>query len=67
MTKNTQLMLQAVINGLQPLVPVVPGITQEWHTFCHVGLGVASTIIGIVGHYYNPDGTPAAVAYVKEE
>lgn len=65
MTRNVQMALQIVAGCGQVILPTIPGITPEWLKFGHAILAACSTAIAVIGHYYNPDGTPAEVSYQK--
>ena len=60
---NIALQVLAVIgqleNGYGELLP------GEHRTFIAIALGVGQIIVSAIAHAYNPDGTPAAVAYTK--
>lgn len=66
MTRNLQIGLQAFATVAQFILPDIPGITPEWVKFGHSVIAAAQALSAIIGHYFNPDGTPARAAYVKE-
>lgn len=66
MTRKVQLVLQGVGVAGQILLPSVPHITPEWLQFGHAILAAAQALSAWIGHQFNPDGTPAKVAYEKE-
>ena len=67
MTRNVQLALQAIAVLGQFLLPAWPGIQPECLNFGHAVVGGLQAIVALIGHAYNPDGTPAGVAYDKGE
>ena len=65
MTRNVQMALQIVAGCGQVIIPAIPGITPPWVAFGHAVIGACQVALGIIGHYYNPDGTPAEMSYQK--
>lgn len=65
MTRNIQMAMQAFAIAAQVILPAIPGITPEWEQFGHAVIGAAQALGAWLGHDYNPDGTPAVVAYKK--
>ena len=54
--------LQAILTALQFANVYTPQFPQAgiWIT---AGLTITQAMLGLVAHFVNPDGTPAAVAY----
>lgn len=63
MTRKFQLIAQCVAAFAQVVMPATPGITPEWLTFGHAIIGGLQAVLAVLGHSYNPDGTPAKAAY----
>lgn len=62
-TRNLQIIFQLIALFGQALVPLVPGMPDEWRVFCHAFIGCCSSASAVIGHYYNPNGTPAEIPY----
>lgn len=65
MTRNVQLALQAIAVLAQFLLPAWPDIDPKWLNFGHAFVGGIQGVVALIGHAYNPDGTPSQVAYSK--
>lgn len=65
MTRKVQLAVQAVAIVAQFTLDDIPGISAEWLKFSHSLLAGLQALSAWMGHSYNPDGTPAVVAYQK--
>lgn len=52
--------LALVMQGLNYLSPLTPSVAKPWVAFV---LLIGQAIMGLANHFYNPDGTPASVAY----
>lgn len=66
MTSRWQTGLQLLAAFLQIVVTQIPSIPPDWSPVIHGGVAFCQMAIAIIGHNYNPDGTPAQVAYRKE-
>ena len=54
-----------VIGVVLQLGNAMSGVVPKDYQFLTAGIiGILQAIQGILAHYYNPDGTPAAVPYV---
>jgi len=62
-TRNLQIIFQLIALFGQALIPLVPGMPDEWRVFCHAFVGVCSSASAVIGHHFNPNGTPAQVPY----
>lgn len=77
MTQNTHMLLQLVATFLHPVVlsfpieTIIETINPAWRPFTKTvlstGLGVLQMFLANKAQKYNPDGTPAEVAYVPEK
>lgn len=67
MTRNLQMILQLVAAFIQIVVTQVPDIPANWTPAIHGLVAFCQVAIAIVGHSYNPDGTPAVVSYQQKE
>ena len=67
MTRNLQMILQLLAAFVQIVVTQVPDIPPNWTPAIHGLVAFCQVAIAIIGHSYNPDGTPAAVGYQKEK
>ena len=54
--------LATAVQGANFLLPVVPEKYKVWVAFT---AGLAQAASGLIAHYFNPDGTPAKVAYLE--
>ena len=63
MTRLVTTILQIVAGGGHLVLAAIPGITPEGSKLGHAILGVCNIAINVISHNYNPDGTPAKVAY----
>ena len=63
MTRKWQLALQLTAAFIQMVLTQVPGIPPDWMPVIHGGVAFCQAALAIIGHNYNPDGTPAVVSY----
>lgn len=73
MTQKTHMLLQLAATFLHPVVLSFPieTVNPVWRPFTKTvlstGLGVLQMFLANKAQKYNPDGTPAEVAYVPEK
>ncbi len=63
MTRNLQMFLQIFFTIAQFLIPAFATITHEQAVAVTGCIAAVQGILGFTGANYNPDGTPAKVAY----
>ncbi len=73
MTRKTHVILQLAATFLHPVSLAFPleAVDPVWRPFVHTsmnaGLGVLQLLLANQAHKFNPDGTPAEVAYVPPQ
>jgi len=67
MTKFINILTQTFLGLGQITNLIYPILGEKQKGYVAVGLGVAQVVVSAVAHAYNPDGTPANVAYTKPE
>jgi hypothetical protein len=67
MKLSTHSIAQVLLTGLQVANFASAFVPPEYKIYVTGGISVMQTILGLVNHNYNPDGTSASVAYVPPE
>lgn len=57
MTLKISIILQCLGAFVQMVLPAAPGFPPEWKDFCHALVGWIQTVLGILAHISNTDGT----------
>ncbi len=58
------LVLQVIATGVQAANALTPMLPEKQRGTLALVVGVLQSISALIAHYSNPDGTPAAVAYL---
>jgi hypothetical protein len=66
MTSKTHIIAQVLAMLLQVLNMASGVVPPKYQPYVMFGIAVVQAGMGLYNHYYNPDGTPAAVAYVAK-
>lgn len=68
--KPMKLKLNYILQGLAVSLQLVNQygalVPAKWQGYVMAGVTVSQGVAGILAHFANPDGTPAAVAYVPK-
>lgn len=67
MKLSTHLIWQALAMILQAANQYSDILPPKWKPFIALAIGLIQVLLGWHAHYYNPDGTPASVAYVPPD
>jgi hypothetical protein len=60
-------MLLQGLNWLNANVPgVIPLLPSKYAVVVGLGLGVIQSVLALVNHFYNPDGTSAKAAWIPK-
>lgn len=66
MTSKTHWIGQTLAMVLQALNLASGVVPAKYQPFIAFGIGIVQAGMGLYSHYYNPDGTPASVAFVAK-
>lgn len=66
MTLRLNVVAQLAGASSQLLIDTLP-IAHDWHPWLRGLAAFVQLYAGLMAHYSNPDGTPAKVAYVRDD